>query len=106
MIDDSSEDPEVLSFEVHLQEGFTGQLVEICAGGRVLAQVLAATRFQTGLAGIETLDLTDGTVITVRVSEMNLESDISVGSAEPFITVALGDGRLVVNSQAVRPGYV
>ncbi len=45
--------------ELHFQEGFDGEDIEILVGGRVVARMRLRTRMQTGLAHIEKLMLSN-----------------------------------------------
>jgi hypothetical protein len=94
------------SVEFHFREGFRGVRIDILGGGRVLAQVLAKTRFQSGLAHIEILELHDGDEVQLLIGELNLETDIKVDATRPFVLVELMDGNLRVEDTATRPGYV
>ena len=94
------------AFEFHFQEIFTGERIDILTGDEVRAQVVAKTRFQTGLAHIETLELCDGEEVTLRIEELNLKVTVRVDVTKPFVTVRMMDGQLQVENAAMSPGYL
>lgn len=94
------------SFEFHFQEGFRGERVKLQCGDSVPIEILARTRFQTGLAHIETLELTDGQEVSIHITELDIETTFKVDAAKPFVTLTIVDGLLRVGNTATRPGYL
>lgn len=97
---------ETAPIEIHFQEIFSGEHIEVSAGGTVLADVTAKTRFQTGLAHIERLRLHDGEEVTLRIPALGLETKAVIEVARPYLAVTLSNGRLSAHSVATCPGYV
>ena len=75
-------------------------------GDEVQAQVRAKTRFQTGLAHIESLELCDGEEVTLLIGELNLKATVNVDVTKPYVTVNMVDGQLQVGNTAMSPGYL
>lgn len=94
------------TFEFHFQEIFTGERIDLITGDEVRAQIKAKTRFQTGLAHIEILRLSDGEEVVIAVGELDHKAIIKVNVTKPFVTVRMMDGRLQVENTETRPGYL
>ena len=94
------------TFEFHFQEIFTGERVDMMTGKEVRAQIEAKTRFQTGLAHIETLQLRDGEEVVIAIGKVNLKATVKVDVTKPFVTVKMVDGALQVENTDTRPGYL
>lgn len=92
--------------EIHFQEIFSGERIEVLAGGVVVAEIKAKTRFQTGLAHIERLRLHEGEEVTLRIPALGLETTALIEAARPYLAVTLSHGRLSAHSVAACPGYV
>lgn|GEM_PF-1973854 len=92
--------------EIHFQEIFSGERIEVLAGGAIVADITAKTRFQTGLAHIERLRLRDGEEVTLRIPALGLETKAVIEVARPYLTVTLSHGQLTAHSVATCPGYV
>ena len=92
--------------EIHFQEIFSGERIEVLAGGAIVADVTAKTRFQTGLAHIERLRLRDGEEVTLRIPALGLETKAMIEAARPYLAVTLSNGRLSAHSVVACPGYV
>jgi hypothetical protein len=63
--------------ELHFQEGFSGENVEVLLDGRTMAEFEARTRMQIGVAHIEKLALDPGQTITVRIKDRDIEGSIT-----------------------------
>lgn len=94
------------TFEIHFQEGFSGEPVELMAGDAIVSQFTVQTRFQTGLARIEILDLCDGEEVMIRIGEEESGSTFRVDATRIFVTVTLQDGVLQIKHTDIRPGYL
>ena len=92
--------------EIHFQEIFSGERIEVLAGGAIVADVTARTRFQTGLAHIERLRLHDGEEVTLRIPALGLETKAMIEAARPYLAVTLNNGQLSAHNVAACPGYV
>jgi hypothetical protein len=94
--------------EVHLQEGFTGQTVEVVVDGEHRWRQSATTRWQTGLAVIAPIAFRAGQTVTVRTVAAGAPASgqIVPGPGEHWITVRLEAGRPVLAAHSVCPGYV
>ena len=97
---------EAAPIEIHFQEIFSGEPIEVLAGGAIVAEVTAKTRFQTGLAHIERLRLRDGEEVTLRIPALGLETKTTIEVARPYLVVTLSNGQLTARSVATSPGYV
>lgn len=94
------------TFELHFQEGFFGQTVEISVDGEEVARFEARTRLQTGLARIEKLDLRSGQEMTIHIKELNLNESFRLEYAQIYVMVNLINERLIVRLTDRLPGYL
>jgi hypothetical protein len=67
------------SIELHFQEHFAGDPVEIRVNNRRVAAFLAKTRYQIGLAHIEKLKIDDGDEVTVVVGGHTIRAPLVDG---------------------------
>lgn len=104
--DNSELEKATTTIELHFREGFRGVQIDILSGRQLLTQVFAKTRFQSGLAHIESLNLHDGDEVRLLIGELGIETDFKVDATRPFVLVELMDGNLRVGDTATRPGYV
>lgn len=95
-----------MAFEFQFTDGFSGQTVAIRAEGETRAEFVAQTKFQTGLAHIEMLDLPDGKEVTVTIGDTDIELHLDVDATRPFIIFTLRDGALTATMSATQPGYL
>jgi hypothetical protein len=94
--------------EVHLQEGFTGQTVEVAVDGELRWRQTVSTRWQTGLAAVAPLAFQAEQTVTVRVlaGDTSVSGQIVPGPGQHWITVSLEAGGPVLAAHRVCPGYV
>lgn len=92
--------------EFHFQEGFSGQTFEIVASGRVCATVTVRTRYQIGLAHIETIELKDGAEVVIREQATQTETSIQIHHDKPFVVLKLVNGTLEAEAIGQSPGYL
>lgn len=97
---------ETAPIEIHFQEVFSGERIEVLAGGAIVAEITAKTRFQTGLAHIERLRLRDGEEVTLRIPALGLETRTTIELARPYLAVNLSNGQLTARRLTTSPGYV
>lgn len=100
------EDCEKAAIEFHFQEIFCGERIDIMINDEIQAQVMAKTRFQTGLAHIETIELCDGEEVTLVIGELDLKARVHVDVTKPYVTVNMTDGQLRLENIATSPGYL
>jgi hypothetical protein len=93
-------------YELHLQEGFTGEGVEVLVDGESVAEFEARTRMQIGAAHVEKLALDPGQTVTVRIRERNIQGSITAMTGKKFIIVNMSGSLLNIRNSDERPGYV
>jgi hypothetical protein len=98
--------PEPDGFELHLQEGFTGETVEIGLDGVPLASVVARTRMQTGLAHVEHLAARPGQLLTVTIPARRLAARLVLASGQGFACARLDAGGLSLAHPTEPPRYL
>ena len=92
--------------ELHFQEGFSGEAVEVRVAGKAAAHFVARTRVQTGLAHIEKLELADGTTVRITMPATGAEASFKVSKASPHIVVNVVNQKLNVEAKKESPGYL
>lgn len=92
--------------EFHFQEGFSGQTFEIIASGHICARVTASTRYQIGLAHIETIELKDGEEVVIRDQTTQSQTFIQIHHDKPFVALKLVNGKLEAEASSQSPGYL
>jgi N-methylhydantoinase B/oxoprolinase/acetone carboxylase alpha subunit len=100
-----NDDASTFEVEVHLQEVFSGETVWLAVEGLDRARLEARTRFQTGLADIETLKVHEGDEVTIRVDGGGC-TGVTAERSNPYIVVKMIEGRLDVTKLARSPGYL
>jgi hypothetical protein len=92
--------------ELHFQEGFSGERVEVLVDGRSMAEFEARTRMQIGVAHIEKLALDPGQTVTVRIRDRDIEGSITAAAGKKFIIVNMSGDLLTVKNSDALPGYL
>jgi antitoxin (DNA-binding transcriptional repressor) of toxin-antitoxin stability system len=91
--------------ELHLQEGFAGEAVEVTLDGAPLARVVARTRMQLGLAHVERLQARAGQVLALAIAGRGLAAGLVLDAASPFVTANLIGAELRLTHQQEPPRY-
>jgi hypothetical protein len=93
------------TYELHFQEWFTGEPVEIVVNGAVVARLEARTRAQISVAHVEKLVLSPGDEVTIRVADRPPKR-VPLDPGKPYILVNLLEGELSVEATQASPGYL
>ncbi len=93
-------------YELHLQEGFSGEGVEVLVDGEIVAEFEARTRMQIGVAHVEKLVLDPGQTVTVRIRDGDIQGSIKATTGKKFIIVNLSGRLLNMQISNERPGYL
>lgn len=78
------------AIEIHFQEYFDGEPVEVRINNRQIAAFPATTRYQIGLAHIEKVKIDDGDQVTVVVAGQTIRVPLT-GDVDVYV-VRLADG--------------
>jgi hypothetical protein len=97
--------PQTREIELHLQEGFGGETVEIALDDAPLARVAARTRMQLGLAHVERLQARAGQTLSVAIPQKHLAARLVLDAASPFVTANLVGGELRLAHPQEPPRY-
>lgn len=93
------------TYELHFQEGFTGETVEILVDDAVVASFQARTRMQISLAHIERMELAPAQVVTIRVDGA-ISGSITADRDKKFIKINLKDNKILLDAVSSTPGYL
>jgi archaellum component FlaF (FlaF/FlaG flagellin family) len=93
-------------YELHVQEGFSGESVEVLVEGRIVATFEARTRMQIGVAHVEKLLLDPGQTVTVRIKDRDVEGSITAVAGKRFIIVNMQGDLLTLKNSDALPGYL
>ena len=78
------------AIEIHFQEHFAGEPVEVRINNRKVAAFAATTRYQIGLAHIEKVEIDDGDQVTVVVAGQTIR--VPLADDVDVYVVRLADG--------------
>lgn len=95
-----------INVELHFQEGFSGEAVDISVNGKPASHLVAKTRVQTGLAQIERLSLANGDTVRITIPATGAETSIKASTAQPYVAVNLTDGQINIQARKDSPGYM
>jgi len=94
------------TYELHFQEGFAGEAVEVSVNGAVVARFEARTRMQIGRAHVETVALAPGDEVTIQVAAGGASARMSAEPDKKFIRINLVNGELSAEATQTSPGYL
>lgn len=97
--------PNRRDIELHLQEGFAGETVEITLDGASVARVEARTRMQTGLACVERLQAQAGQVLVLTCTRHGATARLTLDGASGFVVANLAGGTLRLVHPKEPPRY-
>lgn len=92
-------------WELHFQEGFTGEGVEVRVDGSVVESFEARTRMQTGKARVLRLDLEAGQAVSIALVGGGPAGSFPVRGESPYVRINLVDGDLVIEPGKDMPRY-
>lgn len=92
--------------ELHLQDGFAGETIEIVVNGELRAEFRAKTRYQINLAHVEEVDLTAGDTLTVRVKGTAAFAEIRVEKVYKYYVISKRADELLVDPTDELPKYL
>jgi len=92
--------------ELHFQDGFSGETVEVEVDGTLVARFVAKTRYQINLAHIEAVELAHGQTLTIRLVETGVSVGIPVVGAEKYYEISNISGQISVNPTDELPKYL
>lgn len=92
-------------FEVHLQNGFRDDPVEIERNGVVEAEVTATTRFQIGAADVIPIDGEEGDELTIRLPAHGDQVSLRLSRTQRYVLVQNEGGQLRVDASEQSPRY-
>ena len=92
--------------ELHFQNGFSGETVEIEVDGRVASSFTARTRYQINLAHIEAVELTRGQEVVVRLPDLGISVRIPAAGSRKYYEISKSDEQIHVNATDDLPKYL
>lgn len=95
-----------MNLELHFQDGFSGETIEVLVDGEVRARFQAKTRYQIGLAHIEKVSVEPGQRLEVRLAESGTAVSVPVDSDKTYCVVSRKLEQLFVNTTDRMPGYL
>jgi protein involved in polysaccharide export with SLBB domain len=93
-------------YEIHVQEGFTGETVDIRVNGAEVSRFAATTRPQIGLAHIERLQLSPGDTVQISIQASGTSVIFIPKPKEIYVRVNLVQKKLEINLSRSSPGYL
>jgi hypothetical protein len=95
--------------ELHLQDGFTDDTVEVRADGEVLLrQEHLTTNLSSSVASIVQFQCMPGEAVEIAVPTRGISADVVAppSADDPTLSANLGPDGLVVNVEEVAPRYM
>ena len=89
--------------ELHFEDGFAGETVEVFVDGKLTESFAARTRLQSSLARVLPLPLDPHQTVTVAIAGKGAVS-FSLDK-HPFVRISLIDGSLVATPTSELPGH-
>jgi hypothetical protein len=74
--------------ELHFEDGFAGETIEVLVDGEVRATFRAKTRYQVNLARVEPVDVKPAHVLAVRVKETGTYAARLVDGPDKYFVVS------------------
>lgn len=93
------------TLELHFQDGFSGDAIEVLLEGHVVASFTARTRTQINLAHVERLEVRPDQRITIRCGQLP-EHVVSAGRPPAYVVVRKVAQRLEIERTQQAPGYL
>lgn len=90
--------------EIHLQNGFRDDPVDVVVDGVLRARTTATTRFQVGLADILSVNVQRGSIVEIRLPAIGKIERVPIQPDRPYVVVQKegGDLRVDVTSDEQR----
>jgi len=90
--------------EIHLQNGFRDDPVDVVVDGVLRARTTATTRFQVGLADILSVNVKRGSTVEIRLPAIGKIERVQIQPERPYVVVQKegGDLRVEVTSDEQR----
>jgi len=90
--------------EIHLQNGFRDDPVDVVVDGVLRARTTATTRFQVGLADILSVHVRRGSIVEIRLPAIGKTERVQIQPDRPYVVVQKegGDLRVDVTSDEQR----
>jgi hypothetical protein len=93
-------------YQLHFQEGFSGETVQVSVGGTELVRFVATTRQQIGLAYIERLQLSPGETVQISIMTKGISESFVLKKGEYHVCINLVQDKLEIISSKKSPGYL
>lgn len=91
--------------EIHFQNGFTGDAVEVRVDGVLVSSFQARTRMQIGVAHVLPLEVDGAREVTVSLPKTGVAASFHVSPSAPFVRVSLEGGELHVEHRKEQDRY-
>ncbi|WP_157504720.1 hypothetical protein [Dyadobacter beijingensis] len=92
--------------EIHFQEGFSHDEVQLLVDGAVADQATLTTRLQTGLAAIRKLTVSPGAKVHIVLPGHGIKETVPADGAHRYVQVNFENGNLVTTPTNQIPGYL
>lgn len=95
-----------MQLELHFQDGFSGETIDVLVDGEARARFQAKTRYQINLAHVQELSVDPGRKLEVRLADSGASIGIPVESGKKYYVVSKKDEQLFVSATDRMPGYL
>ena len=92
--------------ELHFQDGFNGESIDVLVDGGVRAAFTAKTRYQINLAHVAEVDLKPGQKLAIRVENAGDLVELPSDSTGKYFVISKNLEQIVVKRADNMPGYL
>jgi len=97
---------DTMTIELHFQDGFSGESIEVLVDGEVWAAFSAKTRYQINLAHIETVDLKHGQCLAVRLNNSGDTIELPIDANSRYFIITKKLEQMIVKQTDTMPEYL
>jgi hypothetical protein len=95
-----------MDVELHFQDGFSGETVEVLVNGEVRAAFSAKTRYQINLAHMEPVRVKLGDLLSIRVKDSPVSIEMKVETDQKYYVISRREHALFVERTNELPKYM
>lgn len=95
-----------MNVELHFQDGFSGETVEVLVNGEVKASFTAKTRYQINLAHVQPVALAAGDRLTIRVKEPPASVNLGIESVHKYYVISWRAEKMLIEPTDELPKYM
>jgi len=92
--------------ELHFQDGFEGETIEVSVNHALRARITPKTRYQINLAHMETVEVEEGDMLKLHAPESKISAEIRVERNHKYYMISRRADKLLVKPTGELPKYL